>query len=167
MHDLLKRHHLYDFRQSRPLTLLAGFFKDLFPPLQPGRQSIGPGFGHRAFGNKGQPVGDAELAEMSQQAIFLGSIGAILSGAIFGDHCSPISDTTVMSSIASGADHIDHVRTQLPYGLLVGGVTMAFGYIPAGFGMNPWVSNLVSLGLLALVIWRFGKDPERESVSSG
>ncbi|UCH11712.1 MAG: Na+/H+ antiporter NhaC family protein [Fidelibacterota bacterium] len=108
----------------------------------------------------------AGLSEMSQQAIFLGSIGAILSGAIFGDHCSPISDTTVMSSIASGADHIDHVRTQLPYGLLVGGVTMAFGYIPAGFGMNPFVSNLLSLGLLALVIWRFGKNPERELVSA-
>ncbi|UCD39142.1 MAG: Na+/H+ antiporter NhaC family protein [Fidelibacterota bacterium] len=104
---------------------------------------------------------NAGLSEASQQAIFLGSIGAILSGAIFGDHCSPISDTTVMSSIASGADHIDHVRTQLPYGLLVAGITMTFGYIPAGFGMNPYVSNLLALGLLALVIWRFGKNPEK------
>jgi Na+/H+ antiporter NhaC len=110
---------------------------------------------------------NAGLPDTLQQSIFLGSIGAILSGAIFGDHCSPISDTTVMSSIASGADHIDHVRTQLPYGLLVGGVTIAFGYIPAGFGMNPYVSNLISLGLLALVVWRFGKDPERELVSPG
>jgi Na+/H+ antiporter NhaC len=102
---------------------------------------------------------NAGLSEASQQAIFLGSIGAILSGAIFGDHCSPISDTTVMSSMASGADHIDHVRTQLPYGLLVAGVTLLTGYIPAGFGINPFVSNLISLGLLLLVIWRFGRDP--------
>lgn len=105
---------------------------------------------------------EAGLPAASQQAIFLGSIGAILSGAIFGDHCSPISDTTVMSSIASGADHIDHVRTQLPYGLLVAGVTLALGYIPAGFGMNPFISNLASLVLLVLVIWRLGRDPERE-----
>jgi Na+/H+ antiporter NhaC len=102
---------------------------------------------------------NAGLSAASQQAIFLGSIGAILSGAIFGDHCSPISDTTVMSSMASGADHIDHVRTQLPYGLLVAGVTLLTGYIPAGFGINPFVSNLISLGLLLLVIWRFGRDP--------
>jgi Na+/H+ antiporter NhaC len=102
---------------------------------------------------------NAGLSAASQQAIFLGSIGAILSGAIFGDHCSPISDTTVMSSMASGADHIDHVRTQLPYGILVAGVTLLTGYIPAGFGMNPLVSNLLALGLLILVIWRLGRDP--------
>ncbi|MFB0515518.1 MAG: Na+/H+ antiporter NhaC family protein [Candidatus Neomarinimicrobiota bacterium] len=112
------------------------------------------------------PAG-AGLAEASQQAIFLGSIGAILSGAIFGDHCSPISDTTVMSSIASGADHVDHVRTQLPYGLLVACVTLALGYIPAGFGMNPYVSNLLSLGVLTLVIWWFGRDPEKELAIRG
>ncbi len=46
------------------------------------------------------------------------TLGAILSGGIFGDHCSPISDTTIISSMASASDHIDHVRTQLPYALL-------------------------------------------------
>ena len=107
------------------------------------------------------------LPEATGQAIFLGSIGAILSGAIFGDHCSPISDTTVMSSIASGADHIDHVRTQLPYGLLVAGVTLVLGYIPAGFGMNPYLSNLLSLVILALVVWRLGRDPEKELAAAG
>ena len=107
------------------------------------------------------------MPEATQQAIFLGSIGAILSGAIFGDHCSPISDTTVMSSIASGADHIDHVRTQLPYGLVVAGVTLVLGYIPAGFGMNPYLSNLLSLVVLALVVWRLGRDPERELAAAG
>jgi Na+/H+ antiporter NhaC len=54
----------------------------------------------------------------------LGSIGSVLSGAIFGDHCSPISDTTVLSSMASGCDHVDHVRTQLPYALLVASVAI-------------------------------------------
>lgn len=51
-------------------------------------------------------------------------IAAVLGGGIFGDHCSPISDSTIMSSMAAGTDHIDHVRTQLPYALGVGGVTV-------------------------------------------
>ena len=50
-------------------------------------------------------------------------IGALLSGGVFGDHCSPISDTTIISSMASASDHIDHVRTQLPYALLAGTVS--------------------------------------------
>ena len=49
------------------------------------------------------------------------TVGAILSGGIFGDHCSPISDTTIISSMASASDHIDHVRTQLPYALTAAG----------------------------------------------
>ena len=51
-------------------------------------------------------------------------IGALLSGGVFGDHCSPISDTTIISSMASASDHIDHVRTQLPYALLAGTVSV-------------------------------------------
>jgi len=51
-------------------------------------------------------------------------IGALLSGGVFGDHCSPISDTTIVSSMASASDHIDHVRTQLPYALLAGTVSI-------------------------------------------
>lgn len=92
--------------------------------------------------------------------ILLGSVGAILSGAIFGDHCSPISDTTVLSSIATGADHIDHVRTQLPYGLTIAGVTLTVGYMPAGFGMNPWLGNLLALSILAGIVWKFGRRPD-------
>ncbi len=59
------------------------------------------------------------------------SIGAVLDGAIFGDHCSPISDTTVLSSVASGSDHIDHVRTQAPYAFAVGTLAVACGYLPS------------------------------------
>ena len=95
-----------------------------------------------------------------ESPILLGSLGAILSGAIFGDHCSPISDTTVLSSIASGADHIDHVRTQLPYGLTVAGVTLAVGYLPAGFGWNPWIGNLLALGLLIGIVLKLGHKTE-------
>jgi Na+/H+ antiporter NhaC len=52
-------------------------------------------------------------------------IAAVLGGGIFGDHCSPISDSTIMSSMSAGTDHIDHVRTQLPYALRLAGVTVA------------------------------------------
>lgn len=62
----------------------------------------------------------------------VGMCGAVLSGAILGDHSSPVSDTTVMASIFSGADHIDHVGSQLPYALTVGGV-VALMYIIFGF----------------------------------
>ncbi|MFK7954330.1 MAG: Na+/H+ antiporter NhaC family protein [Ekhidna sp.] len=58
-------------------------------------------------------------------------IAAVLGGGVFGDHCSPISDTTLIASVASGCDHIDHVRTQLPYALFTGGLTVAL-YLVAG-----------------------------------
>jgi tetracycline resistance efflux pump len=58
-------------------------------------------------------------------------VSAVLGGAIFGDHCSPISDTTVVSSMAACSDHIDHVRTQMPYALLTGAITVGI-YIVVG-----------------------------------
>lgn len=75
-------------------------------------------------------------------------IGAVLSGGVLGDHCSPISDTTILASTAAGADHIEHVRTQLPYALLVGGSSM-IGFIFGGF-INPWVGFIATA--LAIVI---------------
>ena len=62
------------------------------------------------------------------------AIAAVLGGGVFGDHCSPISDTTLISSMASGSDHIDHVRTQLPYALVTGGLATLF-YLIVGFVM--------------------------------
>ncbi|SNS76608.1 transporter, NhaC family [Ekhidna lutea] len=59
-------------------------------------------------------------------------IAAVLGGGVFGDHCSPISDTTLIASVASGCDHIDHVRTQLPYALFTGGLAILC-YLIAGF----------------------------------
>lgn len=53
-------------------------------------------------------------------------LGAVLSGGVFGDHCSPISDTTIVASMASASDHIDHVKTQLPYALTAGGAALIF-----------------------------------------
>ena len=76
------------------------------------------------------------------------SVAACLAGAVCGDHCSPISDTTIMASAGADCDHIDHVSTQLPYALTVAGVTFV-GYVLAGFVQNAWIVLPVSLAMLA------------------
>ena len=60
------------------------------------------------------------------------ALAAALGGGIFGDHCSPISDTTILSSMASASDHIDHVKTQMPYALAMGGLSFVL-YLILGF----------------------------------
>ena len=101
--------------------------------------------------------GDAGFDGGTHYSILLGAISSVLAGAIFGDHCSPISDTTVLSSTASGCDHVDHVRTQLPYALVVAGVGMLLGDIGTAYGLP----NAVALGggvvILFLVVRFFGK----------
>ncbi len=89
--------------------------------------------------------------------VLFASIAAILSGAVFGDHCSPISDTTIMSSMASGADHIDHVRTQLPYALTVGGVALVAGYLLVALGAPVFATHLLSAVILILIVALLGK----------
>ncbi len=93
-------------------------------------------------------------------AIHLASVRAVLAGSVFGDHCSPISDTTIMSSLASGSDHVDHVRTQMPYALSVAVVALVCGYLPAGFGVSPWISLAGGAGMLMLILWKFGQRVE-------
>jgi len=91
------------------------------------------------------PMGSAHYT------LILGSVSSVLAGAIFGDHCSPISDTTVLSSTASACDHVDHVRTQLPYALLAGVLGMALGDIATAFGFPNWLS----LALGVAFLWAF------------
>jgi Na+/H+ antiporter NhaC len=75
------------------------------------------------------------------------SIAAVLDGAIFGDHCSPISDTTIMSSAASSCDHLAHVRTQIPYSLTVAAIALGAGYLPAAAGSPSWISLTTAAAL--------------------
>lgn len=89
--------------------------------------------------------------------MMLGTVSSVLAGAVFGDHCSPISDTTILSSMASACDHIDHVRTQLPYAVVVAFTGMLAGDIPTAFGLSPWISIFVGVALLAGVIYVVGK----------
>lgn len=84
------------------------------------------------------------------------TIGAVLTGAVMGDHLSPVSDTTIMSSMASGCDHISHVKTQIPYALTVAGVAIIFGFIPAGLGVNPLVSLALAIITLYIVVRLLG-----------
>ena len=79
------------------------------------------------------------------------SIGAVLDGAIFGDHCSPISDTTIMSSIASSCDHVHHVRTQLPYCVVVAVLALCAGYLPAAMGVPPWIGVAAGAAISGLI----------------
>ncbi len=84
-------------------------------------------------------------------------VSSVLAGSVFGDHCSPISDTTILSSMASRCNHIDHVRTQLPYALVVSVVCILLGYLPAGFGFNPFLSLLMIFIALVLFLVFVGK----------
>ncbi|CAN5726670.1 Na+/H+ antiporter NhaC family protein [soil metagenome] len=98
-----------------------------------------------------------DLALDGHYTILLGVTSSVLAGSIFGDHCSPISDTSVMSSMASACDHMDHVRTQLPYALVVAAVGMAVGDIPTAYGLSPWVSLAIGVVILWLALRFFGR----------
>jgi Na+/H+ antiporter NhaC len=76
------------------------------------------------------------------------SLGAVLDGAIFGDHCSPISDTTIISSISSQCDLMQHVRTQLPYSLFVAALALTCGYLPSALGLRWGWCLLLALGAM-------------------
>lgn len=85
------------------------------------------------------------------------SLGAILDGAIFGDHCSPISDTTILTSISTNCDLIDHVKTQLPYALVTALIAGIAGYVPASFGVPFLATYCIGVALIAAVIFLIGK----------
>lgn len=92
--------------------------------------------------------------------VFLGAVGAILAGAIFGDHCSPISDTTVLSSAAAGCSHLSHVATQMPYSLTAAGCSLLFCYLPLGFGIPWWIGLPTGLAAAAAVLLMLGRHPD-------
>jgi Na+/H+ antiporter NhaC len=82
--------------------------------------------------------------------ILYASVSGVLTGAVWGDHCSPISDTTVMSSLSAGCDHIEHVRTQLPYALLAGAAALGFGTLPISFGL-PWWAGMLGAATVTVI----------------
>jgi len=100
------------------------------------------------------------LADPTGHPILFASVSTILAGAVWGDHCSPISDTTVISSLASQCDVIDHVRTQLPYALFVGGISIVVGLLPVGFGLPWWVAFPLTIAAALVGLRLLGKPLE-------
>ncbi len=90
-------------------------------------------------------------------AVFAHVVSTVIAGSVFGDHCSPISDTTILSSLASSCNHIQHVRTQLPYALTVAFICLIFGTIPVSFGISPWIVFPLLIGVVWLTIRLLGK----------
>lgn len=83
--------------------------------------------------------------------LFLVTIGATLAGAVYGDHASPISDTTILSSAGANCNHLRHVETQLPYATLVAGICL-LGYLVAGFTASPWPSLIGGIAIAVIII---------------
>lgn len=101
---------------------------------------------------------DIEPAEALN--LFYAAVGSVLAGAIFGDHCSPISDTTVLSSIASGCRHEEHVWTQLPYALVAAVVAMGLGDVLCSVYKQPWYLGLgAGAVLLVLIVFVVARRP--------
>ena len=103
----------------------------------------------------------ATVCEKLDPSITVIALAATLSGSVFGDHCSPISDTMVLSSMGAGCDHMDHVSTQMPYASLVAFASLV-GYIVAGITENALISILISsslmLVLMAIIYKKFGGE---------
>ncbi len=98
------------------------------------------------------PVG-IEMGDGGASAVLMPAlVAAVFSGAVFGDHCSPVSDTTIVSSAATGIEPRDHVRTQLPYALLAGGVALVLGFGLAVAVEGPWISLVAGAVALGAVV---------------
>jgi len=89
--------------------------------------------------------------------LFYNVVASVMAGAVMGDHCSPISDTTIMSSLSSRCDHLRHVGTQMPYALTVGGTALVLGVLPTALGLPSWAAFLVAFAALGLVVRFVGK----------
>jgi Na+/H+ antiporter NhaC len=102
-----------------------------------------------------------ELVPLGGHGLLILSIAAVLEGSIFGDHCSPISDTTILSSTACAADHLDHTRTQMAYALTAMAVAIVCGYFPCAFmGWSPWIALPTGCAALLMLLLVFGRKTD-------
>ncbi len=88
-------------------------------------------------------------------------LGAVLDGAIFGDHCSPLSDTTILSSIASNCDPLHHVQTQLPYSLTVASIALFCGYLPAALEVRSAFGIAAGTAVIVLLLFGIARRPQK------
>ncbi len=89
--------------------------------------------------------------------IMYSSVACVLTGAVWADHCSPISDTTILTSMASGCELMDHVWTQMPYALSAGLAALFLCTLPAGFGMPWWILLILGISSQVIIVSIFGK----------
>ena len=89
--------------------------------------------------------------------IMYSSVACVLTGAVWADHCSPISDTTILTSMASGCELMDHVWTQMPYAISAGLAALFLCTIPAGFGLPWWILLIIGIISQILIVSFFGK----------
>jgi Na+/H+ antiporter NhaC len=92
--------------------------------------------------------------------ILYSAIASVLAGSVWGDHCSPISDTTILSSMASGCNHIEHVHTQMPYAILVGTASLATGSVPVAYGLPWWLGLLGGAAVLLAALMLVGRKAD-------
>ncbi len=89
----------------------------------------------------------------------LSCVAAVLSGAIFGDHCSPMTDCTILAALGAGCETMDHVRTQMPYALTVAVTSVLFGTLLTSFGISPFIGLLLGIVFMGVIIRVLGKKP--------
>ena len=92
--------------------------------------------------------------------LFYASVSGVLAGAVWGDHCSPLAETTLLAAMASGCGLIEHVRTQMPYALFVGVIASVFGILPVSYGFPWWLGLIMSTLIMALGLRLLGKRAE-------
>lgn len=107
----------------------------------------------------GETVG---LNPLDVHILIYASVSAVLAGSVWGDHCSPISDTTILSSLACRCDHITHVNTQLPYAMVVGSLSIVAMVAATVIGLPLWVIYPFAILIMLGIVYRFGKLTETE-----
>ncbi len=110
------------------------------------------------------PIVVAVFAGKDQQMMII-SISSCMAGAVCGDHCSPISDTTIMASAGAQSNHINHVNTQLPYAMLVAAVSFV-SYIIAAFVRNVVISLIIAVALMVGVLFIIKKVTSKQDVAN-
>ncbi|HEY4552583.1 MAG TPA: Na+/H+ antiporter NhaC family protein [Bacillaceae bacterium] len=105
-----------------------------------------------------------EVASAADMSLILPMMAAVLAGSVFGDHCSPISDTTILSSAGSNCNHIDHVTTQMPYAVAAAIIALV-GYVAMGLSGSTWVGLLMVAAGLAFMLF-FLKKAKKIEVES-
>ncbi len=107
---------------------------------------------------------DANLASEASHQLVFASVGSVVAGAVMGDHASPISDTTILSSLGSQCEHVEHVNTQLPYAAVCVALVLAGFAVMKLTGAPWWLIQLLGFGAILAIIYYFGKKPTPEEV---